>query len=390
MVEDSPRSALVVRGGWEGHQPKEATELFIPFLEAHNFAVRIEHTPDIYADAEYMQTVDLIVQCNTMATIDRLPLRGLRAAIQAGTGMAGWHGGIADSYRNSSDYLHLIGGQFACHPGKHPDECVGEQSDNYVHYRVNILPSASEHPITRGIADFDLVTEQYWVLSDDYIDVLATTTQTVREWDPWTRPVVSPAIWTRQWGKGRIFVCTPGHRVEVLKDPNVRTIIERGMLWASRRPSEIMSTAERQEPFLVRRLTDEDVESVGAILGLARLHQGNGFYLVAWENEEPLGHAYLALTDPPELQDVQVRPEQRRRGVATAMTSAAEEHARSLGHQRLRLEVSQTNMAAQALYRGRGFSDTGAAPRRVQGTIVIRTGPIEVDDTLLMWEKTLD
>jgi type 1 glutamine amidotransferase len=169
-----------------------------------------------------------------MATIDRQPLQGLRLAIQAGTGMAGWHGGIADSYRNSSDYLHLIGGQFACHPGKHPDECIGEQSDNYVHYRVNMLPSAAEHPITHGLSDFDLVTEQYWVLSDDYIDVLATTTQAVREWDPWTRPVVSPAVWTRQWGKGRIFVCTPGHRVEVLKDPNVRTIIERGMLWASR------------------------------------------------------------------------------------------------------------------------------------------------------------
>jgi hypothetical protein len=107
-------------------------------------------------------------------------------------------------------------------------------SDNYVPYRVNILPSAVDHPITRGLHDFDLVTEQYWVLSDNYNDVLATTTQAVREWDPWTRPVTSPAIWTRQWGTGRIFVCTPGHRVEVLQDPNVRTIVERGMLWASR------------------------------------------------------------------------------------------------------------------------------------------------------------
>jgi len=234
MLSTTRRSALVVRGGWDGHQPKEATELFIPFLEANDFSVRIEGSPDVYADAATMRTVDLIVQCNTMATIDRQPLEGLRSAIQAGAGMAGWHGGIADSYRNSSDYLHLIGCQFACHPGKHPSERIGEQSDNYVPYRVNILASAADHPITHGIADFDLVTEQYWVLHDDYIDVLATTTQAVRDWDPWTRPVVSPAVWTRQWGKGRIFVCTPGHRVEVLKDPNVRTIIQRGMLWASR------------------------------------------------------------------------------------------------------------------------------------------------------------
>jgi ribosomal-protein-alanine N-acetyltransferase len=122
---------------------------------------------------------------------------------------------------------------------------------------------------------------------------------------------------------------------------------------------------------------------------LARLYQGNGFYLVAWENEEPLGHAYLALSDPTELQDVQVRPEQRRHGVASALTGEAEERARSLGFDRLRLEVSEGNAAAQALYRSRGYADIGAPPRRVQGTIMIRTGPIEVDDTLLTWEKRL-
>ena len=228
------KTALVVRGGWDGHQPIEATELFIPYLKEQGYAVRVEESPKIYADSGYMAGVDLIVQCMTMSTIEKDESEGLRAAVENGTGLAGWHGGIADSYRNTSDYLHLIGGQFACHPGKHPDERKGEQADNYVPYTVNMLPAAAEHPITKGIADFDLVTEQYWVLADDYIDVLATTTQKVREWDPWNREVTSPAIWTRQWGEGRIFVATPGHRVEILQDTNVRTIIERGMLWASR------------------------------------------------------------------------------------------------------------------------------------------------------------
>jgi ribosomal protein S18 acetylase RimI-like enzyme len=144
-----------------------------------------------------------------------------------------------------------------------------------------------------------------------------------------------------------------------------------------------------RERFVVRRLADDEVERVAAVLGLARLYQGNGFYLVAWENQEPLGHAYLALTDPPELQDVQVRTEHRRRGVASAITSAAEQHAVALGFDRLRLEVSEDNAAAQALYRGCGFADSGAPPRRVHGTITIRTGPIQVDDTLLRWEKSL-
>jgi type 1 glutamine amidotransferase len=212
----------------------ETTDLFIPFLQENGFEVRIEDSPAIYADADHMASVDLILQTVTMSTIERPAFEGLRNAVEAGTGLAGWHGGIADSYRNESDYLHLIGGQFACHPGKHPDERQGEQADNYVPYTVNMLPAAAEHPITEGIGDFELTTEQYWVLADDYNDVLATTTQAVREWDPWHRPVTSPAIWTRSWGKGRIFVSTPGHHVDVLEVPQVRTIVERGLLWAAR------------------------------------------------------------------------------------------------------------------------------------------------------------
>ncbi len=230
----SERHALVVRGGWDGHQPVEATDLFIPHLEAHGFTVRVEGSPAPYADAAYMAGVDLVLQCTTMSSIEPEELAGLRAAIEAGTGMAGWHGGIADSYRNSSDYLHLVGGQFACHPGKAPELRTGEQADNYVPHRVTMLPTAADHPITAGLDDVDLVTEQYWVLADGYVDVLATTTQAVRPGDPWHREVTSPAIWTRQWGEGRIFVCTPGHRVEVLQHPTVRTIIERGLLWAAR------------------------------------------------------------------------------------------------------------------------------------------------------------
>jgi [ribosomal protein S18]-alanine N-acetyltransferase len=134
---------------------------------------------------------------------------------------------------------------------------------------------------------------------------------------------------------------------------------------------------------------DEVARVTAAGLGLARLHQGDGFYLVAWEGDEPLGHAHLALTEPPELQDVEVRPEHRRRGVATALTRAAEREAQTRGHDRLTLAVSAANEAAQTLYRGLGYAEAGVPPRRVRGTIVIRTGPIEVDDTLLTWERHL-
>jgi type 1 glutamine amidotransferase len=84
------------------------------------------------------------------------------------------------------------------------------------------------------VGDFDVLSEQYWVLSDDYNDVLATTTHPTRPDRPWSRPVTCPAIWTRSWGRGRVFVATPGHDLETLRNPAVRTVIQNGMLWASR------------------------------------------------------------------------------------------------------------------------------------------------------------
>jgi type 1 glutamine amidotransferase len=234
MSNTTQRVALIVRGGWDGHMPVETTNSFVPSLEENGFQVRIEESTAIYTDSEFMATVDLIVQVNTMSTIRKDEFAGLQGAVLAGTGMAGWHGGIADSYRDEADYLHMIGGQFAHHAGKDPKLRIGEQSDNYIPYTVHITELGKAHPITAGIADFELVTEQYWVLSDEYNDVLATTTQDVRPWDAWNRPVTAPAIWTRQWGKGRIFVSAPGHRLEITEDPNVRTIIERGLLWAAR------------------------------------------------------------------------------------------------------------------------------------------------------------
>jgi uncharacterized protein len=232
------QTALIVRGGWEGHQPVKATELFVPFLERSGYAVRVEESTEIYAEAAEMARTDLIVQCVTMSQISPEQLSGLGAAVVAGIGFTGWHGGIADSFRASSDYLHLVGGQFATHPGKEPCQRRGDEEDNYLPYTVNVTPLGREHPITAGIDDFELHTEQYWVLHDDLIDVLATTTHPTQPWQPWRRPVTSPAIWTRLWGAGRIVVTTPGHSPDVLEHPSVRTVIERGMLWATRTASE--------------------------------------------------------------------------------------------------------------------------------------------------------
>lgn len=228
------RRALVVRGGWDGHSPIEGTDLFRPFLAENGFDVRVADSNEIYADPDEMDRIDLIVQSVSMSDISKDALKGLRRAVERGTGLAGWHGGIVDSYRDETDYLQLVGGQFVTHPAVHPDERVGKPSDSFLPHTVSVTDVGREHAIMAGIDDFSLRTEQYWVLTDDLNDVLATTTHPVQTFHPWHRPVTSPAVWTRRWGRGRVFVATPGHDLAVLRESNVHTIIRRGMLWAGR------------------------------------------------------------------------------------------------------------------------------------------------------------
>jgi GNAT superfamily N-acetyltransferase len=142
-------------------------------------------------------------------------------------------------------------------------------------------------------------------------------------------------------------------------------------------------------PYVIRRLADDEIGRVTPVLTLARLHQESGYYLVAWQEADPVGHARLALTDPPELQDVLVHPSHRRRGIATSLTAAVEREARALGLVLIQLQVSAADDGTQALYHKCGYVDAGRPPVRVKGTVQVRSGPIYVDDTLLVWEKHL-
>lgn len=223
MYTTRTRQALIVRGGWEGHHPVEATERFIPFLKEQGFSVEVHDGPEVYADAERLAATDLVVQCYTQGVATDEQVLGLSAAVVAGTGLAGWHGGVCDSFRGSPDYLHLTGGQWAAHPG------------GFVPYDVRVLPEKADHELVAGLNPvWSLDTEQYWVLTDELNEVLATTTFGVRADTPWREEVTCPAVWTRVWGEGKVFVSTIGHKLEDLDHPDVRTLTERGLLWASR------------------------------------------------------------------------------------------------------------------------------------------------------------
>lgn len=215
--------ALVVRGGWEGHFPFDTTELFLPFLREHFADVLVRDTLSPYTDPELLARVDLVVQCWSMGEITREQAKGLSAAVRAGTGFAGWHGGVVDAFRGELRYQVMVGGQFVAHPG------------DRVRHQVRIVPERADHPVVAGLGPvIELETEQYWVLTDAADDVLATTVLTPGPDDPWPEPLTVPVVWTRRWGRGRVFVSAVGHDVADLSVPAVRTLTRRGLLWASR------------------------------------------------------------------------------------------------------------------------------------------------------------
>jgi type 1 glutamine amidotransferase len=213
------KSALIVWGGWDGHEPKLGAELVAHLLGEAGYSVSVRDTLDAYLDTERMSGLDVIVPIWTMDVIRDDQLNGLLNAVRAGVGLAGWHGGMADSFRNSTEYQFMVGGQWVAHPG------------NIIDYTVNIVDHAD--PITAGIPDFTMHSEQYYMHVDPSNQVLATTTFT-GEHAPWIAGAVMPVVWKRLYGQGRVFYSSLGHVRRDLDVPEAREILRRGMLWASR------------------------------------------------------------------------------------------------------------------------------------------------------------
>jgi type 1 glutamine amidotransferase len=213
------KKALMVWGGWDGHEPKQCVDIFAPFLQENGYEVRISDTLDVYLEEDYLRALDLVVPVWTMGTITGDQERGLLETVKSGVGIAGWHGGMGDSFRNNVDYQFLVGGQWVAHPG------------GVIDYRVNITNHTD--PITAGLADFDMHSEQYYLHVDPSNEVLATTTFR-GDVCPWIEGVVMPVVWKRMWGAGRVFYSSCGHVAADFDVPEAREIVKRGMLWASK------------------------------------------------------------------------------------------------------------------------------------------------------------
>ena len=213
------KRALIVWGGWEGHEPEAVTNIFAAVLRDNGYDVDVENTREVFLDAERLASTDLIIPNSSVEHITKDQVDGLLTAIRAGTGLGGWHGGMADAFRDQPEYQFAVGGQWVAHPG------------NVIDYTVQVTQQSD--PIVAGIDSFAMHSEQYFLHVDPSNEVLATTTFT-GEHAPWIDGTVMPVVWKRRYGAGKVFYCSLGHVAADFDVPEAKEIVTRGLLWATR------------------------------------------------------------------------------------------------------------------------------------------------------------
>ncbi len=213
------KRALFLSGGWAGHEPAETTAIVATALKARGFDTEVATRTEALEEAEHLRSFDLIVPNWSMGTLSQSAEQALLDTIAAGTGLAGWHGGMGDAFRDRTGYQFMVGGQFVAHPG------------DAIPYDVNVLPTPDG--LLDGLGDFRVTSEQYYLHVDPSNEVLATTTFS-GEHVPWIAGTVMPVAWRRRWGQGKVFYSSLGHAARDFEVPQVLDLTLRGLLWAAR------------------------------------------------------------------------------------------------------------------------------------------------------------
>ncbi|MDQ0205996.1 ThuA domain-containing protein [Alkalicoccobacillus murimartini] len=219
------KKALIFQGGWPGHEPAEVAEILRGVLEEEQFIVTVTDTLETL-EQEDLTTFDLIVPNWTQDSITQEQLQPLLKAVESGVGLAGLHGGMGDSFRQETEYQFMVGGQWVSHPG-----------NDGVAYTVRIHDQ--HHPLTKDIPHFEVKSEQYYLHVDPAVTVHASTDFPLAD-GPHTPngPVQMPVVWTKKWGKGNVYYCALGHVAEIVRIPEVTSLMRNGMVWAARAEQE--------------------------------------------------------------------------------------------------------------------------------------------------------
>jgi type 1 glutamine amidotransferase len=214
--------ALVTWGGWEGHEPEKVGPMFADWLRDEGMEVTLTDSLACFDDAEALKTYDLIVPVWTMSKIEKQQALNACAAVAAGTGIAGCHGGMCDAFRENVDWQFMTGAQWVAHPG-----------NDGVEYGIRMV---SDDPLVAGVGDFTVKTEQYYLHVDPAVIVHAVCDFPLVEGPHSVNgPVAMPVVFTKGYGAGRVYYNALGHQKNVIDHGPAAELMRRGLLWAVRR-----------------------------------------------------------------------------------------------------------------------------------------------------------
>lgn len=212
------KKVLFVWGGWPGHEPEKCRDIFVPWMRSEGAEVIVSDSLGVYTDQQLMGSLDLIVQIWTMGNIEKEQEKGLLQAVKSGVGIAGWHGGLGDAFRNNTEYQFMVGGQWVAHPG------------GVIDYTVEI--SDPDDEVTKGMETFAMHSEQYYMHVDPNVKVLARTVFS-GDHAPWIDGATMPVVWKKTYGEGRVFYSSLGHVASDFDVYEALEIMKRGIRWAA-------------------------------------------------------------------------------------------------------------------------------------------------------------
>ena len=212
------KKAIIVWGGWQGHEPEQCAGIVAELLREDGFAVDVTGDLGIFASPQ-LAKADLLVPIITGETLEKPHASALVEAVRGGLGLGGHHGALATSFKESAAFRYVSGVTWVAHPG------------NIIDFHVGV--TRQDDPIMEGISDFDYRSEQYYLHYDPSVEILATTTFT-GAYDPAARNVVMPVVFKRHFGAGRIFYSALGHVAAEFDHPYMPLILRRGLGWAAR------------------------------------------------------------------------------------------------------------------------------------------------------------
>lgn len=235
------KKALIFFGGWDGHEPDLVAAYFKERLELQGLEVTLTSDMALLEDKALLESMHIIVPVVTMSQISDSACNNISEAVANGTGLLGCHGGMCDAFRESVLWQFMTGGNWVSHPG-------GDQ----ITYKVEIANSSSR--LTEGVQDFDITSEQYYLHVDPAVEVLATTRFPHKDaywFHSSNKAVDMPVIWTKRWGHGRVYYTSLGHHADIVQQPVVTELIDRGFKFV----------IEGKDTALENNLTAEDFKS---------------------------------------------------------------------------------------------------------------------------------